>query len=127
MSGEQLCCPSCGSTDLGSVESIPGLAQTNGVFRTADGGIDADWTGYTETGWDGQESTGIWECQACYHHASEFELVTYQHPCIVEARDEFLAQLATLLREGDDGLQAEYVAWALDDLGHEMTYIAGLA
>jgi hypothetical protein len=62
-SAQALACPSCGSTELSTIEEIQGLAGCT-VTRNADGTADIDHDGYTDILWDTSTTAGV-SCASC--------------------------------------------------------------
>lgn len=64
----KLACPSCGSVELKTLESLLGTCEA--TFY-ADG--ETDFGGYTEVSWDSSETVGV-ECGHCAWSATDKEL-----------------------------------------------------
>ena len=69
-------CPACGSSEVGTVESVPGVA----LSRISEGRLE--WTGQTEIDWNGSETLAtddgpVLACASCGER--------WVHPSLVDA------------------------------------------
>lgn len=85
---ERATCPHCGSTELGEVNTLIGIASCSSITREPGGETEIEYGGDTDVDWDSQSANGKFQCDTCAAEFPEDEIVWVSEDADADDHDD---------------------------------------